>query len=108
MEAGRTVEVPPSSTTLGPGTAVPGVHADTAHRCEVDHQTTLGDGLAGDVVATTAHGALQLTPLGEQDGLADVGRSVAAGDEGRTAVDEPVVDPPCLLVGEGARLEKIP
>jgi hypothetical protein len=51
------------------------------HQREIDHQTTLDDGLARDVVAAAADGDLDPFLAGEFDCRHDVGRVHAAHDQ---------------------------
>jgi hypothetical protein len=69
------------------------------HRRQVDHEAAIGDGLAGDVVATAADGHLEVAFAAEADGVDDVSHGVAPGDERRALVDEPVVDTACSVIG---------
>src|SRR5205823_6639627 len=98
MDGGGGVELGPGHARLGPHGSGRRVDLDGAHRRQVDHQAALGDGLAGDVVAAAPdrHLAAGLPP--ETDGVDDVGRRGAAGDDRGVLVDHAVVDATGVVV----------
>jgi hypothetical protein len=68
------------------------VDTHPVHLREVDHEGTVADGLAGDVVAAAFDGDEQAVLAGELHAMHDVGGVDAAGDERRAAVDHAVPD----------------
>jgi AcrR family transcriptional regulator len=64
--------------------------------------------LPGDVVAAAADRELEPFAPAQVDRLDDVGRVQAARDHARMAVDQPVVDAPCVFVTRLARNENRP
>jgi hypothetical protein len=83
------------------------IDVDALHRRQVDHQSFVGDGLSGDVVAASAYGDLQSLLAAEVDRVDHVCGAKAAGDQGGSLVDEAVVDAPRLVVVGGAGTEDL-
>src|SRR5215208_7456986 len=81
------VDVAPDGPALYSHRASIGVDVDAAHIREVDDQTAIIDGVAGDVVGASSHGEQQTMLPREVDARDDVGGAGAAGDQGRAAVD---------------------
>ena len=103
-------ELTPRHASLGACRPPRGVDEDAAHGREVDHDSAVADGLAGDVVAAATDRDLELPLVGERERPHDVGDPVAPRDHGRTLVHERVVDASGVLVprvsGEQQRPEK--
>lgn len=68
---------------LGAHRAARGIDAASFHRREVDHQSAVGDGLAGHVVAAAARRDGEPVRLRESHARDDVGRTDAARDQRR-------------------------
>ena len=96
--AGGTVELTDRDASLRPDRGSARIDVDPLHQREVDHQPTIGDRPAGDVVAAAAHRDLQSLAPAEVDRVHDVRRVHAARDHGGMPVDQPVVDAPDLVV----------
>jgi hypothetical protein len=86
------VELSPGQAGLGLHRASRGVDADALHRRQVDHQTAVADGIAGDVVTAAPHGDEQVVGSRKVHRADDVGGPGTAGDQGRFAVDGAVPD----------------
>ena len=106
VDLGLAVELAPGHACLSARRAGGAVDADPLHRGDIDHQPAVRHRAAGRVVAAAAHRDLQSQRSAEQDRVRHVGHAAAAGDEGGALVDEPVVDPPRLLVTGIARPQK--
>ena len=107
VEPGGPVVVAPGTPALRPRPCALAVDPDALHRREVDHQAAVGDGASrprcGRRRGRRSRGSCSRAEL---DGVDDVGGGVAAGDERRALVDQPVVDPAGLLVARLARSEQ--
>ena len=68
------------------------IHGDVAHGREIDRQSVIQDGLAGDTVATAADGHSQPLLAGEVHSRDHVIVVLAVGDQRRLAVDHAVPD----------------
>jgi hypothetical protein len=75
------------------------VDADTAHLRQVDHEATVVDRVAGDVVATRSHGEEQVLVAGEVDRVDDIRRPSALHDQRRSTVDESIPDRTSVVIG---------
>jgi hypothetical protein len=87
------VELRPDDAALCADRPGLGVDIHPLHLGEVDHQTAVGDAPPGDVVSAAANRDLQTRLAREANRRADVCRTVAARDQRRPLVDEPVMDP---------------
>jgi hypothetical protein len=74
------------------------IHADAAHRAQVDHQPAVGDAEAEHAVPAAAHADLELALAAVAHRLGDVVGARAAHDRPRPAVDHRVPHRPGLLV----------
>ena len=83
------------------------VDVDSLHRRQIDHQAVVDRGAAGDVVAAAADGDLEAERARELHGIGDVGRPVAAGDQRRPLVDEPVVHAAGVVIAGIVGLEEL-
>ncbi len=104
---GRIVELAPQDAALGPHGPGVGVDLDPLHLGQVDHHRVIGDRAAGDVVAAAPDADVEPFRTGEAQGRRGVGRGPAAHDDGRPAVDQPVVDPSGLVVAAVVRLDDL-
>ena len=93
-----TVELADRDAPLRPDRGSARIDVDPLHQREVDHQPTVGDRPAGDIMAAAAHRDLQSLAPAEVDRVHDVRRVHAARDHGRMPVDQPVVHAPDLIV----------
>ena len=96
--AGGAVELADRDAGLRPDRRPHRVDVGPLHEREIDHQATLGDRSAGDVVAAAAHRDLQGLAPAEVDRVHHIRRVHAACDHGRMPVDQPVVDAPDRVV----------
>ena len=94
----RTVVVVPRGAAVHSRTPPSRVDEAPAHPRQVDHDTALGDSLAGDVVPAPSNRDLQTLGSGETHRVGDIGGVDASGDERRPLVDEAIVDGPRLAV----------
>ena len=81
------VDVAPQGAALDDGRARDRVNRDGAHRREVDHDPVVAHCGAGDVVAASSYGDLEVTVAGEARRCGDVGGAAASGDQSRSAVN---------------------
>jgi hypothetical protein len=65
---------------------------------QIDHETTVADGVARNVVGAAADGDLEAPLAAEADRRLDVGGAVTAGHEGRPPIDQPIVYTPGVVV----------
>ena len=84
------------------------VDVDAPHGRQVDHQRVVDDRPPGDVVPAASHAYVEPGRTGETDGVGDVRRAVTSCDQRRTPVDQPVVDPPGVLVALVVRPQQRP
>ncbi|MEZ5531081.1 MAG: hypothetical protein R3E69_01740 [Steroidobacteraceae bacterium] len=70
------------------------IDTDAAHARKADHQSALADRLARNAVAAAAHGDEEVVARGEFDGVPDVCRAGAMGDQRRPAIEVAVPDAP--------------
>ena len=105
VELGLAVVVAPGRPTLGPRPVAARVDVHAAHGGEVDHEAAVTDRVAGHIVAPAADGDLEAAVTGEAHRRLDIGGALAADHQGGPAVDQPVVDPPGVLVGRVGRRE---
>src|SRR5581483_7743051 len=87
-----------NTTRLDHGATSPRVDLDLLHERQIDHETVVADGVAGDVVPAAAHCDEQLLLASELHGLADIASGFAASDQRRFAIDHPVPDLARLVV----------
>ena len=94
----RAIERPEQRAALHPGATALRVHADAAHRRQVDHEPVVRDAHAEHAVPAAAHADLEVafTPVGDR--LGHVVRARAAHDRPRAAVDHGVPHRPGLVV----------
>ncbi len=94
----RGVEVGQDATGLDLRAA--GVHLDANifHEREIDHESVIANGVAGDVMSTAPDRDDQLLLVPELDRLHDIFGRGAAGDNRGFAVDHGVPDLPHLIV----------
>ena len=93
------IEVAQQGAWADPRNALVDVDADRAHAGEVDRQAAFGDGVAGDVVAATAHAEQYAVRRRKTHSGLHVGLVRAARNERRAAVDGAVPDPARFIVG---------
>ena len=98
------VQLAPEHAALRAHRARSRIDPDALHRRQVDHQRVVGDRAAGDVVPASAYADVEAVCAREADRVDDVGGVLAARDQRRPPVDEPVVDASCALVSVGLRL----
>jgi hypothetical protein len=101
------IELLPQHAALRARRALARIDVNALHRREVDHQAVIDGGAAGDVVPAAADGDLQAERARELHGVDDVGRPVAARDEGRPPVDEPVVHAAGVVVTDVVPLQEL-
>lgn len=92
------VDIRPGRPASDPRHPARGVHLDGAHGRQVDHQPTVVDGEAVDVVAAGPDRQRYVVRTGEQDSGADVVGISAADDRRRPPVDARIVHRAGLLV----------
>ena len=98
-----------NSPHVTPGSArraVLGIDPCAFHRRQVDHQTVVACGVAGDVVAATAHRHQQLMRASEVKGIDDVGGPAAACDHRRPFIDHTIPDSAGVVVADLAGTER--
>lgn len=79
------------------------VHADPLHRARVDNDAAITRGVAGEAVATPAHGGEKIVLSGERHGGFDMGDFRTSDNERRPAVDGPIPHSPMHVVAMVAR-----
>jgi hypothetical protein len=112
----RPVVLPPGDAALRPDASAGRIDVDALHQGEVEHQSTIGDRSAGDVVAATTDREFEPPFASEGDGVDDVSGVEAPGDDGGTLAHEAVVDASHLVVpgrfrgedGPGESLSEFP
>ena len=107
VRRGLAVQLAPEHATLRPHRARARVDVDALHRRQVDHQRAVDHRAPGDVVAAAAHTDVQTLRAREPDRVRDVRRVLAARDQRRPPVDQPVVDAPRVVVAFISRLQDI-
>ena len=101
---GRRVELGPRQTPLGACSPGLRVDLDTLHLGEVDHHGVVRDGEPADVVTAAPDRDLVRATTGETHRRRHIGRRLAAHDERRPTIDQPVVDSPGIVVARIAGL----
>ncbi len=86
----RAVEVEPRRATFRAGEPGVLVHVHAPHAREVDHEAAVENAVPRRVVASSAHGNLELVRAREVEGGRDVGASEATDDHRGPTVDERV------------------
>ena len=102
---GLAIHVAPSRAALDNGEPPLGVYIHGTHLREVDHESGVACGVAGDVVPAPTYGHGQLLRLGETHRLDHIGRAAAASDDGWPPVDHRIPQPArvvecCVTVGQ--------
>jgi hypothetical protein len=100
---GGTIELTDGHARLHPSRGSDRIDVDALHQREVDHQSAIGDRLAGDAVTAPSHRDLESFASAQVDRMGDVCRVQTARDHGGVLVDKPVVDAPSLVVPGVAR-----
>src|SRR5215475_4152802 len=85
------IELGPRRAALSARDARLRIDVDGPHQREIDHHALIDHGPTGYIVAAAAYGHGETVLAGKSHGLHDVGRSLAACDQGRLLVDESVV-----------------
>jgi hypothetical protein len=93
------VELSKKDTRLGPGRSSLRVDADASHQGEVDYQSIVTHGEAGEAVTAAAHGHPEAGPARKLHRADYIGDPGAASDEIRTTVDCAVPYSSVFLVG---------
>jgi hypothetical protein len=107
MALAGNIELLPCHTAACTGDPALRVDLDVVKRREVDHHTSVADGVAGRVVTPTSNGDRESVAAGEVERGSDVARFRAANDHGRAPVDERVEGQPggvVRAVGRGENL----
>jgi hypothetical protein len=99
----RPVELTQQRAAARPHRACSRVDLDRVHEREVDHQPVVAHGVPGDGVSAAAHRDGQIPFPRETDGLDDIVRARAPGDERRSPVDGAVPDAAGFVVAFLAR-----
>ncbi len=86
-----TIELSPQDATLSPHRARGAVHVNALHRRQIDHQAVIDRCPACDIVTAAADRHLEAERVRHSHSVDDIGHAMAAGDGGRTPVDQPVV-----------------
>ena len=105
---GRGVELGPRHAPLGACRSGLGVDPDPLHLGQVDHHGVVRDREPGHVVTAAPDGDLVPATTGEAHRRGHVGRRPAAHDQRRSAIDQPVVDSPGVVVARIAGLQQPP
>jgi hypothetical protein len=92
------VVVAPRRAALSPRAARARVDVDRPHGGQIDHETTVADGVARNVVSAAADGDLEAPLSAEANRRLDVGGAVTAGHEGRPPIDQAIVYTPRVVV----------
>ena len=100
---GLVVELPPKQTSLRSRNTGAGIDPHSLHRREIDDDTVIAHGSAGDVVTASSHRNHELAFAREPDRGDDVGDAGAARDESRAAIDRSIPDAPRGVVWGIAR-----
>src|SRR5439155_15944745 len=93
-----TVQLGPGDPALGAHRAPGRIDPDTLHLGQVNDQTTVAGGVAGDVVATTADRYQQVVDTSKTDRGDDIRHPSAAHDQGRMAVNHTIPHLPGVLI----------
>ena len=98
-QGGFAVEIAPGGASLGECGFAFGIDDHGPHLGEVDHHPAVVDRVAGHVVAAAAYREQEiLLPRNVHRGH-HVGGAVAAGDERRVAVDQPIANHAGIVIG---------
>ncbi len=100
------VVLAPGQPRLRPGRALRGIHADTFHPGEVNHNPAIIHRIAGDIVTAAPNGNQQLMVPGEIDGLDHIGNPHTANDQGRFPINHPVPHHTGIIIPHIAGLEQ--
>src|SRR5512143_3463936 len=84
------------------------VHLDALHQRKIDHEAVVTDGIARDVVSTPSNRDKEVVLAREPDGLDNIFRRRAAGDQPRPAVDHGVPNLAYLVIARVARKNHTP
>ena len=106
--AGRGIELRPRHASLGAYRSGLRIDLDRLHLGEVDHHGVVRDREPADVVTAAPDGDLVPATTGEAHRRGHVGRGPAAHDQRRSAIDQPVVDSPGVVVARIAGLQQPP
>ena len=68
------------------------------HEREVDHHAAIDGRATRHIVTAAANGHLEAQPAREIDCIDYIGHATAPGNQGRPLVDQPIVDPSCLVI----------
>src|SRR5262245_25093475 len=92
------IQVGPRRARFDAGVAPRRIDPDTFHAGEIDHDPTVAERGAGNVVARSPHSGQQIALTGEVDSRHDVRHTGAADDRCWPSVDHPIVDSANLVV----------
>ena len=82
----------PREARLGTRRAFGRIDPHALHPRQVNHEATIADSVAGDVMTASAHGHQQIVATGKVHRGHDIGHSSTAGDQRRPFVDHPIPD----------------
>ena len=105
VDGGLAIQLAPQDASLRARRPRLRVDVDPLHRRQVDHQSPVDNGAAGDIVAAAPNADVEALGVCEPNGVCDVRRVLAARDQGRGAVDQSVVDAARVLVTVVSRLQ---
>ncbi|GEM_PF-4378376 len=100
------VQVAQQATGLGAGGAGGWVHPHSPHERQVEHQSVVTRGQAGNVVTTALDGQREALLAGEVDARHDIGHAKAACDQGGSLVDHRVPQGARVIVAGFARKQE--
>ena len=107
-QLGLTIEVSPGRAALHTDGLRIRVDVDTAHLREVEHDSAVVDGVAGDVVPSGLDREHEALLAREVDRVDDVGCTAALHDQRRAPIDQRIPDRACLVIAGIVRSEHRP
>ncbi len=101
------VELAPGDARFGADGAAFHIHTDAFHGREINHQPTVAESIARDVVTAAANGHQHTIGSSKIDRMDNVGNTDAAGDESRSFVDHHIKTCAGFVVSIVARTQQI-
>jgi hypothetical protein len=83
------------------------IHPNASHQGEIERQSPVANGVAGDVVAASSHRKHETALADKFDRLDDIGDARSSHDQRGAFVDHTVPDPPRLVIVAVPRAEQL-
>src|SRR5882672_2611939 len=104
---GFAVILTPRQTRLGTRRALGRIDPHALHPRQVNHEATIADCVAGDVMPASTYGHQKLVGAGKIHGVNNIGHPSASGDQCRSFVDHPVPDLAGVIIAGVAGTEQL-